>query len=259
MTEQEGFINCLKKYHIIDDKDKAALGFEKGPFVIQLRQCDKNNISDNIDAHWAHCNNIRPTNVKDISVQILYKGLRINKIGIPDYTDYNFVIIFTGTDKKKVECDEKKVEYKCSWHLDYEPKSKNDELDEPKVFHPLFHLTYGGSTMRNIYTPLDDNNKYMVVKDLAINEETGCSFIPLYMISPRIPFPPMDYYLGIDFIICNFMDKRMYQKLQTETYYKRVIKNSQDALWKPYFMEMAKYWNGTTNTAHSLNQCLVAK
>lgn len=252
MTDQDGFIKCLKKYHIIDDKTDATSWLKSGLFIINLRESDKNNSSNNDVANWAHCNNIRPTNVKDISVHILYKGVRSNRIGIPDYTDYNLVIIFKGTD-------EKKVEYKCSWHLDYEPKSKNDELDEPKVFHPLFHLTYGGSTMRNIYTPLDDNNKYMVVKDLAINEETGCSFIPLYMISPRIPFPPMDYYLGIDFIICNFMDKRMYQKLQTETYYKRVIKNSQDSLWKPYFMEMAKYWNGTPNTAHSLNQCLVVK
>lgn len=251
MTDIDGFINCLKKYHIIDDKTDTTSWLKYGQLTIKLRESDKKNSSNNDVANWAHCNNIRPTNVKDISVQISYKGVRNNKTGIPDYTDYNLVIIFKGTD-------EKKVEYKCAWHLDYEPKSKNDELVEPKVFHPLFHLTYGGQTMKRLYMPLDDDS-YKDVKELAVNDETKCSFIPLYMISPRIPFPPMDHYLGIDFIICNFMDKRMYQKLQTETYYKRVIKNSQDALWKPYFMEMAKYWNGTTNTAHSLNQCLVAK
>lgn len=251
MTDIDGFIKCLKKYHLIDDKTDATSWFNNGQLTIKLRESDKKNSSNNDVANWAHCNNIRPTNVKDISVQILYKGERTSKVGIPDYSKYTFVITFVGSD-------EKKVEYKCAWHLDYESKSKDDELDEPKVFHPLFHLTYGGSTIKKIYTSLDDDS-YKVVKELAVNEETKCSFIPLYMISPRLPFPPMDSYLGVDFIICNFMDKRMYQKLQTETYYKRVIKNSQDSLWKPYFMEMAKYWNGSPNTAHSLNQCLVAK
>lgn|GEM_PF-4286060 len=250
MTEQEGFINCLKKYYIIDNKTEANSWLNKGQITIKLQQCD-NNTSNDKDRNWAYCNNIRPKNLKNLKVIIEYQSQRTNETGIPDYTDYNFVITFIGTD-------EKKVDYMCAWHLDYESKSKNNELDEPNVFHPLFHLTYGGRTMKKMYTPLDDN-QYNTVKDLAYNEETNCSFIPLYMISPRIPFPPMDYYLGIDFIICNFMDKRRYQKLQSETYYKRVIKKSQDSLWRPFYMEIAKYWNGTPNNAYMLNQCLTAK
>lgn len=237
MTECDGFINCLYKHKIINNAKDAESWFKKGGRVI---------------FRLPECSNSRPTNVKNIEVKIVYDCAENSKT-LFDYSKYNFVIIFSGYD-------ENNIEYKCSWHLDYEEKSKNDGLDEPKVFHPLFHLTYGGVTMRSIYEHLKDSG-YSHVKDNAVYDNKT-SFIPLLLIAPRIPFPPMDYFLGIDFIICNFLNKKDYQKLQTEKNYKRVIKKSQEKLWKPYFDIMAKNWDKHINhslaiTPHMLNQMLL--
>lgn len=235
MSELDGFIKCLYKHKIINNEKEAESWFKKGGYV---------------KFKLPECNNSRPTNVKDIEVKIVHECIE-NNSDLFDYSKYNFVFTFTG-------CDENNIEYKCSWHLDYEKKSKDDSLDEPKVFHPLFHLTYGGKSMKEIYHDLD--GKKCDVKENAINEDKNVSFIPLLLIAPRIPFPPMDYYLGIDFIICNFLNKWDYQKLQSESNYRRMIKKSQEKLWKPYFTILANNWSRVSFpniTPHMLNQTII--
>ncbi|MBO4373279.1 MAG: hypothetical protein J5826_10125, partial [Bacteroidales bacterium] len=59
---------------------------------------------------------------------------------------------------------------------------------------------------------------------------------------PRIPFYPMDIFLGIDFIISNFLSKDVYKELQTNDNYKAIIRNSQEKLLKPYFTVIASNW-----------------
>lgn len=237
MTEQDCFINSLKKHNIISDVKNAESWFKVGG-------CVKFKLPE--------YKNSRPTNVKNIGVEIRYECVE-NSSTLYDYSSYNFVIIFSGYD-------ENNIEYKCSWHLDFERKAKDDTLDEPKVYHPLFHLTYGGQTMKDIYSDLDGKNSD--VKKNSIKGDENISYIPLLLIAPRIPFPPMDYFLGIDFVICNFLSKKDYQKLQTETAYKRMIKKSQEKLWKPYFNIMVKNWgkyidSKSTITPHMLNQMLL--
>lgn len=235
MTEQDGFVNCLYKHGIITNVKDAESWFKKGG-------CVKFKLPE--------CNNSRPTNVKNIEVKISHECID-NSGALFDYSNYNYVIVFSGRDNNNTE-------YTCSWHLDYEKKAQDDTLDEPKVFHPLFHLTYGGKSMREIYCDLDGKNND--IKDIAISEDKNVSFIPLLLIAPRIPFPPMDYYLGIDFIICNFLNKRKYQKLQSESNYKRMIKKSQEKLWKPYYSILACNWSKSSFpgiTPHMLNQTLI--
>lgn len=234
MTEQDGFVNCLYKHNIITNVKEAESWFKKGG-------CVKFKLPE-----WS---NSRPTNVKNIEVKIICECVENSK-DLFDYSNYNFVIIFSGHD-------EKNIEYICSWHLDFEKKAQNDSLDEPKIFHPLFHLTYGGKSMKEIYSDLD--GKKSDIKDEARNEK-DVSFIPLLLIAPRIPFPPMDYFLGIDFIICNFLNKKDYQKLQSESNYKRIIKKSQEKLWRPYYSILACNWTKTSTpniTPHMLNQMLI--
>ena len=92
-------------------------------------------------------------------------------------------------------------------------------------------------------------------------EDKKVSFIPLLLIAPRIPFPPMDYFLGIDFVISNFLNKKEYQKLQSEPNYKRLIKKSQEKMWKPYYSILANNWSNTSFrnvTPHMLNPMLVS-
>ena len=236
MTECDGFINCLYKHKIINNAKDAESWFKNGGHV---------------KFRLPEFSNSRPTNVKNIEVKIVCDCAENSKT-LFDYSKYNFVIIFSGHD-------ENNIEYKCSWHLDYEKKKKNDSLDEPKVFHPLFHLTYGGKTMREIYGGLDGNNRD--IKDISIDEDKKVSFIPLLLIAPRIPFPPMDYFLGIDFVISNFLNKKEYQKLQSEPNYKRLIKKSQEKMWKPYYSILANNWSNTSFrnvTPHMLNQMLVS-
>ena len=144
MTEQDGFNNCLQKHKIITNVKDAESWFKKGG-------CVKFTLPE--------YSNSRPTNVNNIGVKIVHNCVENNTKDLFDYSNYNFVIIFSGFD-------ENNIEYLCSWHLDYEKKARDDSQDEPKVFHPLFHLTYGGKTMRDIYGNLD--GIHSDIKDISI-------------------------------------------------------------------------------------------
>ena len=203
--------------------------------------------------------NVCPPDVKKITVHIIHsiKGLdgKVSKDNYPDFSEYNLTIVFVGRGDNNIE-------YICSWHLDYESKAKKNNADDLKIYHPLFHLTYGGTTMRNTYECLEcagyrdiKENAYvkgkismdkvndmlkMVIKD---NDQVKTSFIPLLLLAPRIPFYPMDIFLGIDFIISNFLKKEKYNELQANDDYNFIIRKSQEKLLKPYFTVIASNWN----------------
>lgn len=52
----------------------------------------------------------------------------------------------------------------------------------------------------------------------------------------------MDFFLGIDFIISNFLNKEDYYKISGNSLYKNALKNSQNSVWKQYILSIAHHW-----------------
>lgn len=153
--------------------------------------------------------NTIPNNVDCIYVLLDVKFKLLNS----DLTDidnnieeYLFNVTFVG------EGENKQIYY-SSFHLDY------DNSDQSNVIHPWFHFTYGGHSMKNV--------------------NTGNI---LLLSVPRLPFLPMDFFLGIDFIISNFLDKVNYSKISGNTLYKKALENSQNSIWKQYILSIAHHW-----------------
>lgn len=107
--------------------------------------------------------------------------------------------------------DDSGNDYIASWHLDY------DNTGNAEFVHPYFHLTFGGNA-------IDDRN----LGDL------------LLLPNPRIPYPPMDVIMAIDFILANFLKKDKYFRIRSE--YATFLKKSQEWLLKPYILSVASNW-----------------
>lgn len=102
---------------------------------------------------------------------------------------------------------------KSSWHLDF------DNNDSQEYIHPHFHLTWGGETIKN-----------MNLGDV------------LLLPTPRIPYPPLDIILGIDFVLSNFVLASTYKQIQSNSQYKSAVRNAQEKYWKPYMLSLAHHW-----------------
>jgi len=106
----------------------------------------------------------------------------------------------------------------CAWHFDRH--IKGDEDKEPEEAHPLYHFQHGGHAMKEIS---DSLGKVLLLP------------------APRLPFPPMDAILAIDFLLSNFAGKQ-WKKLRDEPSYMRLLKSAQERYWKPYHERVASWW-----------------
>lgn len=113
-----------------------------------------------------------------VLLDIKFKLLNLTATDIDNNIEeylFNVTFIGEGGDKQK---------YYSSFHIDY------DKSDEAEMIHPWFHFTYGGHSLKEY--------------------NTGNV---LFLSAPRLPFLPMDFFLGIDFIISNFLNKADYYKM----------------------------------------------
>ena len=152
-------------------------------------------------------NNTRP-NVKllEILLNVQIAETKCDENNICNaVSNYNFSIEISG------KYGEKTVH--SSWHLDF------DNTIESEYIHPSFHLTYGGKTMKS--------------------KELGDV---LLLPAPRISYPPMDAVLGIDFILSNFVKKEKYNRIKANSQYRAAVRHSQQRLWRPYMLLLAKHW-----------------
>lgn len=164
-----------------------------------------------------------PNNIKSIqvvlNVEIHERPLKQNQILNPIIIEktkgqerkYTFSIEISGfSNKNKVL---------SHWHLDFDSNNANEYI------HPDFHLTFGGEAMK--IEGDDENTVFGKV---------------LLVPSPRLPYPPMDAILGIDFIIRNFVTTNIANKIINNSQYRSAIKSSQERLWRPYILSAARHW-----------------
>lgn len=127
------------------------------------------------------------------------KNFQINDLIV----GYLFDIQITGYDQEAKE-------YHYAWHLD-----KNIASSEPKFTHPYYHFQGGGNKLEGKHT----------------GEILLIDF-------PRIPHPPMDLFLGLHFIINNFVSSKNYPKktqLMNDSEYQDIMMYSQKLVWDTYF------------------------
>ena len=121
------------------------------------------------------------------------------------------------------ELEDKIDNYFASWHLD-----KNIKSTQTSYIHPEYHLTFGGNRLEGKGV---DNFGYALI-------------LP----SPRVAYPPMDVILGIDFILQNYFPLKKISRLLDESRYKEIVLNSQQRLWKPYYLALSSAWNSSSYT-----------
>jgi len=146
---------------------------------------------------------------KDLDVTDVSNPIIVNKATRGVEKKYNLSIEVSGLVEDDTEIN-KVLSY---WHLDYDNNNENEYV------HPDFHLTFGGKTMSKI-------------------KLGNVLLLP----APRLPHPPMDAILGIDFIISHFIKKDKSYKILNDPQYKKAVKSSQERLWKPYMLATANHW-----------------
>ena len=117
-----------------------------------------------------------------------------------------------------------------AWHFDFHVPKNSDGVNE--FCHPRFHIQNGGNRLT------DQLNNY---GDLMI------------MDAPRLPLPPMDAILAIDFVISNFFGK-VWQEALCDSEYRDVVSRAQEMWWKPYYAGIYEHW---TNKHQKLSTALI--
>lgn len=108
-----------------------------------------------------------------------------------------------------------------SWHQDMQDENeKGVKKSKYQFIHPLYHFHAGGS---------------------AIQSKGPGSLIMLG--SPRLPHPPMDIILAINFVICNFFstgEKKFEEEMKILDCdeYRRLLMKSAKRLYGPYYNEI---------------------
>lgn len=150
----------------------------------------------------------RPSDVDDISISLSVKskGKKSQVVQTNHFEKLSLQLIIQAyaIDNSYVE---KNV--KSAWHMDMDTDPNND------FTHPLFHINFGG-------------------KELEDEIDTGDI---LLMRSPRLMHLPLDIFLGVDFVIQNFIGRKhdIYQDFD----YQRIIKKYKYLHWKPYALAFA--------------------
>lgn len=155
-------------------------------------------------------NTLPALNNIDISLEMKVKE-NLEKEEEPIGDDYAMQLYISGMkDGQK---------YMCSWHLDL------DTSTDHRYIHPRFHLTYGGTKMRDTF-----------------HDGSSCFGQLLLLVTPRIPCMPMDGILAIDFILNHFYKKDDIGEILSNSQYRKAVKSSQKRLWKPYYDSIHRFF-----------------
>lgn len=173
-----------------------------------------------------------------ITISIKLNGL-INKSDDDDpieHLDVNLVIESSLADKSAGPS--------CAWHLDSHPpkdKTAKTTSSDGAFAHPRYHWQFGGKK----------------IWEIADNSFYGNH---LLLETPRLPHPPLDIILAVDFVLANFYG-HVWQQLKDDDEYIKYIKIAQEIYWRPYFNSINSYWTtpALDGIASRLLPCLPPK
>jgi len=119
-----------------------------------------------------------------------------------------------------------------SIHLDRHKIEEEEEGNKPPQAHPLYHFQFGGNKLKE--------------EDIDHGQA-------LFLDSPRIMHHPMEFILGMDFILSNFFPT-IWNKINKTTKYKKIVMKYQKDFIQPYFKSVVnsfdknlpQNWNAQT-------------
>ena len=114
-----------------------------------------------------------------------------------------------------------------SWHFDRHIDGANPSHE----LHPRYHFQHGGHRTK------------------ANARDLGHLLI---MAPPRLPHPPMDALLAVDFALSHFSPLHWKALKQDQTYV-NLIKDAQLRLWRPYMAALSTAWDGSMHHANGLD------
>ncbi|WP_457746955.1 hypothetical protein [Sulfurimonas sp.] len=145
----------------------------------------------------------------DINLEGNYEGL----LGDNDpFNAFSFNIVIRGKNKNNLTS---KLLY--SIHLDRHNLKEEEEGNKPGQAHPLYHFQFGGNNLKEG------------------ERDHGQA---LFLDSPRIMHHPMEFILGIDFILSNFFPT-IWNKINKTIKYKKIVMKYQKDFIQPYFKSIA--------------------
>lgn len=109
-----------------------------------------------------------------------------------------------------------------SYHLDRHLYKEGDNI--PEEPHPFYHFQFGGKKLIDEFGDKIDTGELLVLE------------------TPRITHHPMDFILGMDYLISNFYPKTRKQLMGSKQEYRRLIEKYQLKIVKPYFQAITSNW-----------------
>ena len=109
-----------------------------------------------------------------------------------------------------------------SYHLDRHIYDDGDNI--PEEPHPFYHFQFGGKKLIDEFGGKIDTGELLVLE------------------TPRINHYPMDFILGMDYLISNFYPNVRKQLMSSKQEYRRLIEKYQIKIVKPYFQAITSNW-----------------
>lgn len=185
--------------------DRKKLDYDSGVLELSL-------IGDEIPRHLSH-ENIKNLKISfSAKVEVAYDSL-INENDPFQKLEFNIYAYAHDLDTGK------SIVY--SLHLDRHIFNEGDNI--PDEVHPMYHFQFGGRKL----------------KEKVVDYGQA-----LFFDSPRITYHPMDFILGLDFLLSNFFPK-IWKSLQKEGRYINILKKYQQYFIKPYYQSIANSFDRT--------------
>lgn len=210
----------------LDNLFGSTLGSKRvntSPIYTAANQLENNSLADSNDNLWGYeiknfklpvdtLRHVRPKEVKNVELTLNMKLIAdLSKWGAMDdpFIDLAFHVTLKSVNLQGAS-------YMC-FHIDKHDMSKNSE--EP---HPIYHLQYNPKPKNFEEDEFDYGNV-------------------LYLDTPRLPFHPLDFALGLGFIISSFNPQK-WDGLMGDRFFKRIYKAYQENILKPYNHSLADHW-----------------
>lgn len=127
--------------------------------------------------------------------------------------EFNIYAIAITNDSSKV--------YSLHFDRHIQPQKNQRDSIEP---HPIYHFQFGGNKLQQKV------------------ENTGDTF---FFDAPRIMHHPMEFILGLDFVLSNFLPAT-WRELQKDSSYSKIMKKYQKHFVYPYFKSIYNHFDNTS-------------
>lgn len=148
--------------------------------------------------------------ILEFSIDIIANSNKYCNDGLDPLEILEFNIVIIGYDKTGTQIVH-------SLHLDRHP-----DIGDSTEPHPKYHFQFGG---RKLHEKIQNYGQAM------------------FLDTPRIMHHPMDFILGMDFVLSNYFSNKWDEIRKKEHNYNTLVGKYQNILLKPYYKAMSDHWD----------------